>query len=665
MLATTLSGGLVGVGALYAPGYCLARAGGCGRVVSLAAAPALSVGLIATLGVAYGGVGVAWNLASVGAGLGVIVAVAAAILLWRVRRGAWEYPRLGLAGLEVGVGGVAGAWFASRIYLAGTTGFHVLPQTFDAPFHLNAVDEILRTGDASSLHLGRMVNGGFYPAAWHDVVSLIALGGPEIITATHLTVCASFVALTLAQACVAHLLTGGLPGAALLAGLAPAAYLAFPYRLASYGTVWPNFFAYALIPAAVVLLAETLRRTRDGEEVGLGRWGLLALAALGIGLAQPNGTFAFVLIAVVGLCALTWRQWRAAGRAGGWDRLVAWSWPVVLVAGLAVMSRSALLRSVMNWSSRYPDPSRAGSDLMRDVLVDTQFVTAPGLGNTEAAPWLAVLALVGAVYVVWRRDWWFVVATCGFVAFYAGAMKGWPGADFLARAWYYDQVRIGALAPLLLAPLAGIGAASAVNLPLRALAWERFAWARRARAVAAVVLAPVLVVAAAPLTDDYRSEALRTQINRVYWWNGDPNVSYNSLLKGPEADFQRSFDRLLPKGATVVGSPYTGAVTIPALSDVSVVFPHFGGNWSADQRLLARRFRDIGVDPLICRVLHRHHIDYFYWDNQYFWRSSGLYRDYIGLTYTRFLDPYLTLVAERDGAALYKITGCPTKESHG
>ncbi|MEQ7734944.1 DUF6541 family protein, partial [Escherichia coli] len=51
-----------------------------------------------------------------------------------------------------------------------------ISQTFDNVFHLNAVRYIVETGNASSLLISGFTSstgvGGFYPAAWHDVVSL-------------------------------------------------------------------------------------------------------------------------------------------------------------------------------------------------------------------------------------------------------------------------------------------------------------------------------------------------------------------------------------------------------------------------------------------------------------------------------------------------------------
>ncbi|MBD3690084.1 hypothetical protein H8R18_01810 [Nanchangia anserum] len=665
MLAAASCGVLVGLLAVYMPGYLLARAGGYGRMVSLGAAPALSVALIATIAIVYGAAGLRWSLLSVGGALAVLACVCAVIIAWR-RRGAEARPFGWWMACEVFAGAAGGSAIAISAYHAGTTGFDTVAQTFDAPFHLNAVEWIVRGGDASTMHLGRLVNGGFYPAAWHDVVSLIALCGIDVVTATHLAVCVSLVALAASQAVLAAAVTSRLPGAACAVGIMAALYVAFPYRLAAYGTVWPNFFAYVLIPPTMCLLVDAVARARAGRAVGLWRWLVAACAVAGVGLAQPNGAFALIIVGVIALVAFTWQRLRAEQRPSRVDGIIAWGWPVAVAAVLYGLSRTSIMRNVLEWDSRHSDPTSSIRSYVIDLMVDTQFGESPGLGNPHPAVWLAVLTCIGAVYVVYRRrHWWFLAAGLAFGILYVGSMKEWAVTATLARVWYYDQVRIGALAPLILAPLAGIGLAALVSLVMGALARVPHvpAWVRHRGIATALVLA--VIGCAAPATHTWRFDSARAEVFRVYQIDPGLESEYNNLVSRPELDFQRDFDHLLPRGATVIGSPYTGAVTIYSVSDVNVVYPHFGGSWDDDQTLLAYHFNELGHDPAVCRALERRHVGYYYWDSRVFWKPSELYTLFPGLTYTHRLDPYLTLVAQRDGVKLFKITGCSVAQRGG
>ena len=61
-------------------------------------------------------------------------------------------------------------------------------QSFDNVFHLNVVQYILDTHQASSLTVGGLTSGGgpaaFYPAGWHGYVSLVLDGARLIVPGT-------------------------------------------------------------------------------------------------------------------------------------------------------------------------------------------------------------------------------------------------------------------------------------------------------------------------------------------------------------------------------------------------------------------------------------------------------------------------------------------------
>src|SRR5690606_4858513 len=112
-----------------------------------------------------------------------------------------------------------------------------ISQTNDAVFHMNAVRFILQTDDASSLHVNSVIGGrGFYPAAWHALVSLaVLITGAEIaVAANMLTVVIAAFIWTLGIAWLARAVTGSATVAAYAAILA-GALQTFPLLMFQWG----------------------------------------------------------------------------------------------------------------------------------------------------------------------------------------------------------------------------------------------------------------------------------------------------------------------------------------------------------------------------------------------------------------------------------------------
>ncbi|MEK8228031.1 DUF6541 family protein [Oerskovia sp. M15] len=130
---------------------------------------------IASVGVAF--LGLPW---SVGAVAGVTAVLA--LLVGIVRAVADKRPRTYVArsgGFWIAAAAtIVGSALLDRrlMFVFGTP--ESISQTFDNVFHLNALRLIQETGDASPFNLGTISEIGFYPAAWHSVVSLVVDSGP-------------------------------------------------------------------------------------------------------------------------------------------------------------------------------------------------------------------------------------------------------------------------------------------------------------------------------------------------------------------------------------------------------------------------------------------------------------------------------------------------------
>ena len=311
---------LAAAGVLVLPGLVVSLAAGLRGIPAVAMAPPLSVTVVALSAVVAGRIGVPFGAGVVGVGAVVLAATLAGVLaLARVLGLREAEPRSRTLTAETAglAGAAAGGLCAAAAVVRGIGQPDVFPQTFDAVFHLNAVWQALHSRDASSLTLGTVAApgraAGFYPAAWHDVTTLVAqLGGAGIV------VSASAVSVTLAGivwplGCVLLLrqTVGARPGILVAGGMLSGAFAATPHLLLSYGTLWPNALATVLVPAVLACAVTVLRvpgpASPDGVDpadaqrtMGRLRSAVLVLAVLpGLLLAHPNAVLSAGLLATV------------------------------------------------------------------------------------------------------------------------------------------------------------------------------------------------------------------------------------------------------------------------------------------------------------------------------------------------------------------------------
>ncbi len=309
------------------PGLLVALAAGVRGVLAAGLAPVLSVSVVAMTAVAAHILGIPLGAVTLTAGTSVALLAVAAVRLVVQGAGRGGSPAPGPDGVRPLVAGLLGAAVgAASIGVGLARGMGPAdrwPQTFDAVFHLSAVDHVLRTGDGSALTLGTLVTPdrarAFYPAAWHDLVALVAswtgVDPPTAANAVALT--AAAVAWPLGCVALTRVALGPAPVPLAAAGALAGAVTASPVLLTGYGTLWPNALATALLPACLALLADLLGLgPRPAVPRGVG-WPLLGASTAGLALAHPN---AVVALLVLGSAALVVGWW---GRGGAGARHLA------------------------------------------------------------------------------------------------------------------------------------------------------------------------------------------------------------------------------------------------------------------------------------------------------------------------------------------------------
>lgn len=466
----------VAAAVLLVPGLLVGRAAGLKGLLWTAAAPALSVGVVALSAVAAAVAGQRWGLlpVAVGTALAVVVALPVGVLTGSLagagrraerrrahragRRapgpvGLLEVLGLGPRDLAVGLaaagGLLAGGVLAGHRLLSALWAPTAVSQSFDAVFHLNAVRWVLDTGDGSSLHLGRLTSPGadtaFYPAGWHDVVSLAAgATGAGVDVASNAT--AAVVALVvwpLGAVGLVRVVVGRRPLAVAAAGALTAAFTSLPVSPLEWGVLYPTLLTTSLLPGALALLVVAADRVR-----GLRRRAGAALVAAGalpgLALAQPSGGFALAAVALplgVSLLVATSRAWWRTG-----VRLPAVALPVVAaLLGAASWQYATTMPSVLSaastpWAPMVGPAAAVKQAVLFEHLSRTELVR-PALWMAAALVLAGVLVALGRCRLRWVAGSHLLVSGLFVLAWGVGA----PWSRVYTGFWFNDAYRIAPL----------------------------------------------------------------------------------------------------------------------------------------------------------------------------------------------------------------------------
>lgn len=512
------------------------------------------------------------------------------------------------------------SWLVSAALIA-VVAFAAVPspalvsQTYDNVFHISAIADILRHGDASSLTLRTLIETdrsfAFYPAGWHGLAALVAqttgASIPVAVNASLIAVCASVWlpgCAWLAQVCLPRIA----PGTAALTALPlGAAFGGMPYALLTWGTLYPTFLATALLPVAVatpVLAWRGWRASRGRQGARVLAWGgaatIVTLAA--ITLAQPRVLATWALLLAVPALAVIVGWCRRGLRAGGAAR--ARVMRAVLIGASAVL----LLALAGAWYVIFhlglftrPLDDRLGGPQAAAVqplwtgvwqVLSQSWLTGVGATSTWPAVLLAAAIVLGAV-VAWRapRTRWIVASYVVVAALFVVAAGSDDVVSKLATAlWYKDKYRLSSALPVLGVLLATLGIAALARRTARRTA-------RRSAVVAGSWIVAVTSAALLALT------GVSASVATVF--HMPPTAAVDAVVSAEQVRFFGELGEIVPEGEAILGDPWDGSAWTLAFGDREPVFPHVNGQWDADRQTLAWHLADIRSNPEVCAALDR------------------------------------------------------------
>lgn len=556
-----------------------------------------------------------------------------------------------LTALAMAVGGVLMA--RAVILTLGTP--DALSQTFDNIFHQNAVRWILDGASPSSLDLLSLTatpgDPTFYPAAWHDTVSLVLLttGGTNIPLATNalaLAVCALVWPAGTVLLCRAVLPSSLLRLGLLPAGVLSAAFPLFPLLFIVFGVLYPNLLGLSLLPAMLVLV---LRFLGIGRREGISLPAVLVgglLGSIAVSLAHPNASMSLVAMvipmAAVGAVGAVLRA--AEPRARG--TLLS----AVLLAALAIgLFQGAKViwpiirppEEALTWPPTSSIPAAIGRALTFDA--------AAGMPAWS----LMVMLLIGA-YASVRVHRAELLGAWIVVVYLWVAISGWEEGEArtaLVGVWYNDPYRLAAVLAVPAVPILALGVAHLSRRVADLVA----PLLRRAPRPARGALWPVVGVAAAVTAllvtqnTDWMRFALRSAA-----WSYQLTEDSNVLTIDEHALIERLPEHV-PSDAVIITDAWKGASMAYPYTGITTTSHHTLEHATDEDQMFEQHLREASTNPAVCAAVQEVGADYVL-DfggrnvNDSPWDFPGFHD----------LDeaPGFTLVDSQGEAALYRIDAC-------
>lgn len=619
---------------------------------ALGLSPALSVGVIVMASTVSPFLNIRFNLVPVA-----VVALALGVVAWFLSRsrkgsstGTAVRSSLWRRSIPFVSAGLATAVVGARVMQA-VGGPEHFSQTYDAVFHLNSVKYSLDTGNASSLTIGNMTGGGFYPAGWNAVASLVAstfaLDVPSAVNIANIVIAALFWPLSCLL--MSRWAIGRSPAVALAVGIACASLGAFPLLMMDFGVLYPNLLSISVLPGSIALAAAISRVAPAWVPRDLPAFLALILSLSGLLVAHPTTFMAWLTWTAPMAAVLAWKAIRL--RRGNSQRL---GRPIAALLAYCVVFLALwiVLRPPSDasfWGPYHTVPQSLGEALVFSPLdLPTAWLVAP-------------FALLGVWTCVRRpRYRWIVAVFLIFTGLFV-VVSGLPISrvrSLLTGVWYNDTYRIAALLPVIAVLLAALGL-DWVCEKIKASPLIRTVFgagnpnpARRtalrlsiqAGGTVLLIIGAVVLGQLGGMNREVEQTAAKYTLSA-----SSPLVSTDEL-----AIIQR-LHNVVPHDAVLIGNPYTGASLSYALGDRKSAQLHILSYVSPDLQEIYDRLGTVSNDPDVCRAVRSQHT-YYILDFGTLEVHGGNHTP-AGLIH---LDenPGVQLVDSQGNAKVYKITAC-------
>lgn len=668
---------LVALATVFVPGLAVGRLVGLRNKWLWAWAPAASVGIASVTAIAAGKIGVTW---------GFLPLLAATLLLllvcWmgksvhnKLRAAPGDYQidvstqavtssknKWQIPAAVVTVFILATIWFATVIKLPGA-----FAQSWDNAFHLNLAMMFTQNGNASTLatNLVGTDPSGYYPAAWHGLVSLIASTcSRSVVVATNaLTVVIAFLVWPLSIYTFTSEVTRNKVAATLSIPLS-LAFPQFPMGFIGYGTLYPNLLGYAFIPLCAALLINCLRKWPSQITHKLF---LAVIAITAASVSHPNSIFVIAIFFVVITWWFTLRAILKRLASAEKNRVIqalfvlGWSllWFGIYVSWDRFCYHIGFIHAMRGPEAHNFNPvSGTYRQGVRDLLLLTG---GTGFNNSFQytllllAP-LTILVWMGFFKISRFPRQWLLCFTWVPLAFYCLVVTGMQNISlrrYFVGVWYNDAPRVFAPLVFVAVPLAAIGAAWIWSLILK--------FVPKIRSVKTRVMAFPLYMACLSLFVIWGPSSLKSTGPWIFSAFEIPKPSTNGyqLIDTDELELLFSLPKYIPDDDAVLANPWEGGTFTWAIGERRAVFPKISANVYPENREILAKILDPQENPQVCINVKATHAGYLLdLKNQYLWRGSGwgIEHQYPALDVNHL--SYFKVVKQIGDARLLRYDGC-------
>ena len=656
---------------------------------ALVAAPAVSLAAIAASTLVTRVLGASWGLLWV---LGTTLAIAAVCAVWTWatpwgrRMPRWA-PLSGAAAAQYLIGQIIALLFMVPLYLKTLVGPTTIAQRFDNAFHLNAIEAIRRTGEATPFDTGALLRGSFYPNGWHTAAALVQdLSGLELPQSVHALALVTMLGVwPLSMWLLIEVLVKPSPAVRLVVGPLLLAFPGFPLVLMDWGLVYPTILGLAVAPALAAALVHLIER-RTLLSAPVQSCLLVGLTGIGVGIAHPGSALVGLIIVLPLSIAALIRHVDSSlrRRRSPVDEQVPDAEPTPAPASTPTPTptptRRSIPRSDLVWAGLLTALSVAIAGIWLVMTPSTatapweSFETVPqalgeiAMGGAMGRPTLTVVALLCGIgllgaFLGTGRDRYVLLALAGPGLVYWASASFDDGfwRDTLSGFFYRDSYRTAAALTLVAVPVAVKGADVIVRAA-RAL----FSTAARGH-LEARTPHPLVAALASVLVGALASTALASHVSqdkeiRAQFDHASEAYRTWEISDLVSVDEFRMFDELpglVPDDAYLIADPWEGGGLAYAFSDLDVSRIYMTVARTPAEKHLDAHFEDIATDPEVCEALPEGRpLYYLDLDDHRLGDDDAEESGYLGYDDLTADTPGFDLVHEVGEVRLYEVDAC-------
>lgn len=622
---------------LYVPGMLLLRAVKLSWLRSLLFSPAIMVFIYCGMAIVYSAAGLRAGWLSIVLPVllvCIVVYVASALWIRREPKGAhgaartkedgiseeraWLYPLL--------YGGV-GIVITIVFFVSCFSSPDSFIETFDNGHHLNLIQSFAESGNFSTLttslypevESNAYVNSqtGYYPSAWHLVAALAydCIGGvPAVAENSWLFVITALVFPLSILALFMELFEKN-KKLMVMGSLCTLAFVAFPWRFLTFGPLFSNLLAFAIMPLAIAaFIGLCAKGINKHQRVIL--FVLFVVGMISCALAQPNSIFS-IAVFLVPFCV--YAIIKAIGNMASKRKMKnVWLWTAVGVAvflGLVVAVWAFFVTApFMQGVVGYPHPP---NDTVLQAIKHALALSSAGMG--AQCP-LGLIVLLGALYAfIKRRDLIWVVVSYGLFAFLYIACISFDEAiqHILVGFWYSDVYRIIACQAITGVPLACMGLVGVYDVVM-ILIKKLFKKGNKSSMTRNLVYLAVVILflftnycsGFIGITGPFNPAFVNSRAVTKDLYANDDSASYNL----EEKQFTDKVLETIPADSRIMNMPFDGSVFAYGYNGADVFYRAYGTNGMAANgdlsTILSTRLKDLATDQQVREVVDGSDIDY-------------------------------------------------------